>query len=196
VARCFTSRDAYQAVSFTWRITLSTEAFEIAQAFILALGGGALIVFGLSSFLGKLWAQRILQNEKSEHEKLIAQFKHQLDSLAHKKSLNYQQKIDLYKIISTPLVELIALITHNKGLTAEHVHEFDKQRLHITAQLVLFAPQKVFDAFSNMVDYIYDSIEKNNFDFIVFRNMALMYMSEMRKDIGIYHDEIKYNGNR
>jgi hypothetical protein len=143
-----------------------------------------------------LWAQRILQNEKSEHEKLIAQFKHQLDSLAHKESLNYQQKIDLYKIVSGPLVELTSLITQDKRLTIEHVREFDIQRLHITAQLVLFAPQEVFDAFSNMVDYIYNSIENNNFDFITFRNMALMYMSEMRKDIGIYHDEIKYHGNR
>jgi hypothetical protein len=43
---------------------LSTEPFEIAQAVLLSLGGGGAIVFGLSSFLGKVWAQKILQSEK------------------------------------------------------------------------------------------------------------------------------------
>jgi hypothetical protein len=74
---------------------LSAEAFEIAQAVILSLGGGGLIIFELSSFLAKVWAKRILLSEKSEHDKDIAEFKGQLEALAEKKSINYQQKLDL-----------------------------------------------------------------------------------------------------
>ena len=175
---------------------MSAEAFEIAQAVILSLGGGGLIIFELSSFLAKVWAKRILLSEKSEHDKDIAEFKGQLEALAEKKSINYQQKLDLYKVVSNPLVELIALLNKQDGLTEEHVHEFDRQRLHITAQLALFAPKNVFDAFNGMIDYIYDSIEQGNFDFGVFRVKALKYMSGMRKDIGIYPDEVSYNGHR
>jgi hypothetical protein len=176
--------------------SLNTEAFEIAQAVLLALGGGGLIILGLSSFLGKVWAQRILETEKSEHEKEISEFKAQLSSLAHQKSLNYQQKLDLYKVVSNPLVELVALINKQEGLTEAHVHEFDRQRLHITAQLALFAPLNVFESFNSMIDYIYDSLEKGDFEFEVFRVKALSYLSEMRKDIGIYQDEVSYNGHR
>ncbi len=174
---------------------MSTEAFEIAQAVLLSIGGGSIIIFALSSFLGKVWAKRILQNEKQEHDKELSQFKAQLESLIHKDSLNYQQKLDLYKVVSNPLIELVALISKN-GLTSEHVQEFDRQRLHITAQLALFAPQSVFNAFSDMIDYIYDSLENEDYSFHVFRDKALSYLSEMRKDIGIYKDEVSYNGHR
>ena len=174
---------------------MGTEAFEIAQAVLLSVGGGSIIVFALSSFLGKVWAKRILQNEKQEHDKELSEFKAKLDSLIQKDTLNYQQKLDLYKVVSNPLIELVALLSKN-GLTNEHVHEFDRQRLHITAQLALFAPQTVFNAFSEMIDYIYDSLENEDYSFYVFRDKALSYLSEMRKDIGIYSDEISYNGHR
>jgi len=174
---------------------LNTDAFEIAQAVLLSIGGGAIIIFSLSGFLGKIWAKRILQNEKKEHDKELSQYKAQLDSLLHKDSLNYQQKLDLYKVVSNPLVELVALISKN-GLTADHVQEFDRQRLHITAQLALFAPQSVFNAFSDMVDYIYNSLENEDYSFIVFRVKALAYLSEMRRDIGIYSDDVSYSGDR
>lgn len=174
---------------------MNTDAFEIAQAVLLSIGGGAIIIFSLSGFLGKIWAKRILQNEKKEHDKELSQYKAQLDSLLHKDSLNYQQKLDLYKVVSNPLVELVALISKN-GLTADHVQEFDRQRLHITAQLALFAPQSVFNAFSDMVDYIYNSLENEDYSFIVFRVKALAYLSEMRRDIGIYSDDVSYSGDR
>ena len=109
--------------------------------------------------------------------------------------MNYQQKIDLYKVVSSPLIELVALLSRN-GLTEEHVHEFDLQRLHITAQLALFAPQNVFNAFSDIVDYLYTSLEKDNYSFFTFRVKALAYLSEMRKDIGIYSDNVAYSGDR
>ncbi len=175
---------------------MDTEAFEIAQAILLSLGGGGAIILTLSSFLGKMWAQRILQEEKAEHNKELSRFKSQLDALVQKRSLNYQQKIELYKVTSSPLVELTSLITTSSGLKESHLIEFDRQRLHIVAQLSLFAPQNVFDAFNDTIDYLYDSFEQDNFSFQEFRIKALRFFSEMRKDIGIYSDEVTYNGHR
>ena len=71
---------------------LSIEAFEIAQALLLSIGGGAVIIWGLSSYIGKIWAKRILQNEKQEHEKELSEFKSKLEALTAKNSLNYQLK--------------------------------------------------------------------------------------------------------
>lgn len=51
------------------------ELIEIIGAVFFALGGGAVIVFALSKWLGGVWAGRILENERAElareHELLI-----------------------------------------------------------------------------------------------------------------------------
>jgi len=46
------------------------EAFRVSAAVIASLGGGGAIVWGLSSYLGKLWAAKILEREKLELDKL------------------------------------------------------------------------------------------------------------------------------
>ena len=174
---------------------MNTDAFQIAQAVLISIGGGGLIILALSSYLGKVWAKRILQNEKHQHEKELSEFKLRLEAITAKTSLNYQQKIELYKVVANPLIDIVAQITKN-GLTQEHVDQFDQERLRITAQLALFAPQNVFNAFNEMIDYMYDALENENYSFEVFRNKALAYLSEMRKDIGIYEDDVSYNGSR
>jgi hypothetical protein len=46
---------------------LSTETFEIAQAVLVSVGGGSLIIFALSSWLGKVWANRILETDRNRY---------------------------------------------------------------------------------------------------------------------------------
>jgi hypothetical protein len=55
------------------------EILEVALAVIGSLGGGGLIVFGLSSYLGKVWADRALEKQKQEYNQLNTAFAHQLD---------------------------------------------------------------------------------------------------------------------
>jgi len=55
------------------------EILEVAVTVIGSLGGGGLIVFGLSSYLGKLWADRALEKQKQEYNQLNIAFTHQLD---------------------------------------------------------------------------------------------------------------------
>jgi len=54
------------------------EVWEVASAILLSIGGGGALVLGLSSWLGKVWANRILQNEKSQHQIEIENFKNEL----------------------------------------------------------------------------------------------------------------------
>ncbi len=54
------------------------EVLQIAAIIIASLGGGGAIVLALSSWLGKVWANRILEREKAEHAKEIESYKSDL----------------------------------------------------------------------------------------------------------------------
>lgn len=46
---------------------MSSEAFEIAQAILLSVGGGGLIILAFSTWLGKVWANRILETDRNKY---------------------------------------------------------------------------------------------------------------------------------
>jgi len=56
-----------------------SEVLQIAAAIIVSLGGGGSIVFGLSGYLGKIWADRGLERQKHEYSQLNIAFQNQLD---------------------------------------------------------------------------------------------------------------------
>src|SRR5438034_10260064 len=43
------------------------DILSITAAVVTALGGGAAIVFALSSWLGKVWASRLMEADKARH---------------------------------------------------------------------------------------------------------------------------------
>lgn len=43
------------------------KVFEVALAILGSLGGGAIIIFGFSNWLGKVWADRLMQREKFQY---------------------------------------------------------------------------------------------------------------------------------
>ncbi len=46
-----------------------TELFEISAAVLASLGGGGVIVLAFSSWLGKVWAARLMEKEKARYQK-------------------------------------------------------------------------------------------------------------------------------
>jgi hypothetical protein len=55
------------------------EIWQVAAAVIAALGGSGAIILGLSSYLGKRWADRALEKQKQEYAQLNIAFNSQLD---------------------------------------------------------------------------------------------------------------------
>ena len=61
----------------------------------------------------------------------------------------------------------------------------------------MFAPVSVFNEYNHMIDYIYDAVEgKEEWSFNTFRSKALVFLSNVRHDIGLYQDVVEYNGSR
>jgi hypothetical protein len=50
-----------------------TEAFKFVFAMVASVGGASAIILILSSWLGKVWAQRILARERAELHRLAKQ---------------------------------------------------------------------------------------------------------------------------
>ena len=139
----------------------------------------------------------IKQLTKHLLDKDIEEYRMTLKQDFEEKSINYREKIELYKDISQPIIELIVNIEHNKKITLELLKPFELRRLMITAQLAMFAPSYVFHSFNELIDYLNNSFEgKEQYSFERFREMSMQFLSNIRKDIGIQTDEIKYIGNR
>lgn len=172
-------------------------AFEIAGAVLFSLGGGGVIVFAFSNWLGKVWADRLMSAETAKHDKELEQLRAALQTQADQKSQIYKQKIELYKEVSTPLIDLVVKAQHAGTLTPKELQDFDQSRLATTALLAMFAPLPVFHEYNNMIDYIYNAFEgKDVWSFFEFRNKALKFLSLVRADIGLYQDEVSYHGQR
>ncbi len=54
---------------------ISTDAWEMVGAVLFSLGGAAVLVAGLSGWLGRLWAQRILEQEGHERARALEALK-------------------------------------------------------------------------------------------------------------------------
>lgn len=168
-----------------------TELLNISTEILGAIGIWSAIVIGLSSWLGKVWASRIMQVEAQKHRIELEKIKSTLEQM----SLNYKHKIELYKAASEPLINLLIKIYNSQNLTPDDIIEFEKGRLTTIAHLGLFASSKVFDDFNDLIDFMHQEVQKPAPpDFKVFRIHALKTLSSMRKDIGVHHDELSYTG--
>lgn len=61
------------------RLMTLKEAWEIAGALVVSVGGSGAIVLGLSSWLGKVWASRILEEDRAKFANELERLKTDLD---------------------------------------------------------------------------------------------------------------------
>ncbi|MGB8218705.1 MAG: hypothetical protein WCE94_15510 [Candidatus Methanoperedens sp.] len=82
------------------------EIFQIIAGVIVSVGGAGAIILALSSFLGKMWAEKHLESIKTEFQKEIEAYKSQLDIL-NQTSLRYSgQQFELYNKLWHSLYDL------------------------------------------------------------------------------------------
>jgi hypothetical protein len=82
----------------------SVEAvWQVAIAVMLSLGGGAALVVGFSSWLGKIWADRIATSERARFTKELEGYKSELQHLLEDRRDALSRKRDVYAKLVTSM---------------------------------------------------------------------------------------------
>jgi hypothetical protein len=98
-------------------VCVGDSGWTVVQQFLTALGGGALLVGGLSAFLGKLWASRILEGERQRHaleaknlehksEEILAKLEATLGWIEHVNQATFDHEFDVYRKAWAAAVDL------------------------------------------------------------------------------------------
>jgi hypothetical protein len=198
---------------------LLPELMKIVFLLIASLGGGGAIILGLSSWFGKIWADRLMQKQRATYEKEIEEFKATaLQSLEREKATNQRgledfkaqlsregersgqalhERVNLYKECLAPVIELIMTAMHSGEVNGQVMFEFDKTRLVTSAGLGMFAPLPVFEAYNETIEYLQDCFEKKvQFEFSEFRKLGFTFLNAVRRDLGIHSEDLIYRGSR
>ncbi|MFG0375470.1 hypothetical protein ACF8FL_03505 [Vibrio sp. zbq_19] len=177
------------------------SVFKVSAGFLASVGSASAIIFGLSSWLGKLWAQRILEQEKNRMASELEATKRELDLAKEKLLSNHSDKVVIYRMVIDTVAEILAAFDahQTRKLSPEEAKEaldkFNKDRIRLYGYLGMLAPQSVMDAQDKLMDLLISVAYGNaSYDWQIVRELALKLINEVRKDIGIDKTSISYNG--
>lgn len=148
-----------------------SDLLSIFGSVLLALGGGAVIVFALAKWLGGVWAARILEGERlagaREQELLV-------------------RRRNVYAKLSVSLRVFLSASTHKS-------HDDQKRFLEAYDEAALWAADEVM----NSVGYLLDLIRKNTASrgAVTEEELQSAYTSAieaMRKDCGFPNTRFQY----
>lgn len=178
------------------------EVFKIATAVIASVGGSALILAAFSSWLGGVWAKRMLQNERAKHSEALEGIKKELDLLKQKEITRHFDKLAIYKdvvhLISEILRELEAVTVKKQSAVNPDVeHSFALCRNKAYGYLSLVSTQEVMDRYNEMIDFFIPIMyEGQSASWEEMREKADALLNTMRLDLGIKEGDIVYRGSR
>lgn len=178
------------------------EIFKLSAAIITSLGGAALILAAFSSWLGGIWAKRMLQNERAKHSETLEELKKELDLLKQKELARHFDKLAIYKdvvhIISELLRELESVASENQtSVSPEVIHSFALNRNKAYGYISLVSNQSVMDKYNEMIDFFIPVIYENErATWEDMRAKADSMLNAMRTDLGIQDGQVFYRGSR
>lgn len=167
---------------------------------MVSIGGGGIVVFALSSWLGKVWAGRILSKEANALSLKLAEAQSALD-LVKQAHLRFQDdKVQAYREIIEVIGKLLATMDAEGGWIMQWdtstgaIYEFNVQRRKLYGYLVMVAPQSVIDAQDELVDLLLrtSSGEIRNQETEI-REKLLSLLNAIREDIGLAPGRINFN---
>lgn len=191
------------------------EVIEVAGTIILAFGSAGALVLGLSSYLGKLWADRLMAKEQAVHERELAEFRNRLEnetrqalatmetelSIFKDKHLRgFHDKLSTYRIVIDLVSEVLGdfdLWEETKQpLPAARKDAANRARIKAYGYLGLLASQSVMDAFDRLFDHLLLIAHGNaSYVWADVRKLSLELLNEARKDIAIDSSAIEYRGS-
>lgn len=95
------------------------EVIQIGGAILVSLGGASAVLFGFSSWLGKVWADRLMEKEKTKYSTDLERFKSDLSQTAE------SHKVKLKKsefIFQKEFEAASALVALNRDIVPTYSH--------------------------------------------------------------------------
>ena len=191
-----------------------TELANLTASILVSLGGAGAIVFGFSSALGRVWAERLMGNERAAHERALAELRNRLEhqtreSLAaweadlsifkDKHLRGFHDKLATYRLVIDLVSEILGDFDQwhatNQPLPLSRYDSLNKQRLRAYGYMGLLAPQPVMDALDGLFDHLL-LIAKGQatYEWAEVRKRALVMLNAARQDVGVDASSISYNG--
>jgi hypothetical protein len=193
-----------------------SEIFGITAAIIASLGGGGAIVLTLSSWLGKVWANRLMVQDRGKYEqefaKLQAELRHNsereltnikidLDIFKEKRLRTDSDKIAIYRLSVDIIAEILGdmdylqLTKQPPPDALQRYDKFNRDRIKAYGYLAMLAPQNVMDAFDALFDHLILLTQgQEPYEWKKVRDLGIALLNEVRKDIGIDQSRIEYRG--
>lgn len=178
------------------------EVLKISTAIIASLGGSALLIAAFSNWLAKLWATRMLQNERAKHEEALEDIKAKIVALKQKELTRHFDKLAIYKdivhIVCEMLRELEAVATKKQtNISPEAERTFALNRTKAYGYISLISSQEVMDRYNDLIDALIPLVyEGQTTTWQQIRAKADAMLNSMRKDLGITEGDIVYRGAR
>lgn len=116
-----------------------SDAFRVITAAIVSLGGGSALVWGMSSWLGKVWAARILERERATYAKELENRKAELTRLTAEHQIRYtrlhERQAEVISEVYAKLEDLHDAVRFLAKLSPspveqERIHELHNARQH------------------------------------------------------------------
>ena len=189
---------------------MSLEVWKTAGAILTALGGAGAIVIAFSSYLGKLWAEKLMAKDKAKYETELATLRNHLESEAAKNLTRLQHELDVYKethmkglsdklstyrLAIDSIAEVVVSITlesRTGAVGGEAFASYQRQRLKAFGYISMLASQEVLDSFATLTDYLEDVARgKFRYDQIELRKRTFQWVNAIRKDVGINSTEVQ-----
>ena len=138
----------------------------------IALGGltASGIIIGLSSWLGKVWANRILEKDRTQYqtkmETLLENLRKQASKELFVHELQFEKEFEIYKELWGQLIRLVPWVTSfDELLKPEHITQRAQELPNIIRDIshtvytnLPFYPPEIFEA----CEYILNSMPKIN----------------------------------
>lgn len=190
------------------------EVLTIGAWVVASLGGGGLIVLGLSSFLGKVWADRLMESERARHnqelerlratlsaenEKAVAQMRTELEIYRERHLKAHRDKVEMYRMATDIIAAILANFDRAHRLTpaqaAQALDSFNLDRIRLYGYLAMMVPQEVMDAHDALIDHLI--LIANGtvpYQWQQVRTLGIQFVNAVRKDLAIDAQAIEYRG--
>ena len=193
-----------------------SEILQIAATIIAAVGASGGIIAGISGWLGRIWASRLMEADrarhsqeleqlraslKSEQDQRMKQLQNDLDIFREKHLKAHQDKIATYRMAAAIIASILTDIERfgegraDKQEAPKIKDRFTNDRIRLYGYLAMLAPQSVMDAQDALVDHVLMIIHgREAYKWDKIRELGLTFLNEVRKDIGIDSTPIEYKG--